>query len=134
MLRAGLKLIAKSEKMTGPALVEHVIVEAERRAKAERRRAQRLELEHEKMGKVVAITEQVAASKSLIPDAESMEKVMRYESHLAKQLTQTLHLLERLQAARAGNTVLPPAALDVTVDAGGLRMLPAGVADAVGTG
>jgi hypothetical protein len=44
--------------------------------------------------------------------------VMRYESHLNKQLTQTLHQLERLQALRSGNPPAPPAALDVTVETG----------------
>jgi hypothetical protein len=42
---------------------------------------------------------------------------MRYEGHLARQLTQTLNTLERLQVARAGTPPPPPVALNVTVDA-----------------
>ena len=134
MIRAGLKVIATDEKMTGPGLITHVIAEADRRAMAERQRAERLEVELAELGKEIEGAERLAASQVVIPGADLLDKVMRYESHLAKQLTQTLHLLERLQNVRAGNPVPPPAALDVTIDAGGLSMLPAGVPEAAGTG
>jgi hypothetical protein len=53
----------------------------------------------------------------MLPDASTLDRVMRYEAHVSRQLLQTLHTLERLQAARAGEPVPPPAALDVTVNA-----------------
>jgi hypothetical protein len=42
-------------------------------------------------------------------------------------MLQALHTLERLQAARAGQPVTPPVALDVTVD----TPIPQQVSDAV---
>jgi hypothetical protein len=54
----------------------------------------------------------------ILPDGETLQKVSRYEAHLSRQLYQALHELQRLQAARAGQVVPPPAALDVTLDAG----------------
>jgi hypothetical protein len=55
----------------------------------------------------------------VLPDDATLNKVTRYEAHLSRQMLQSLHTLERLQAARAGQSVPPPAALDVTVEAGG---------------
>jgi hypothetical protein len=55
----------------------------------------------------------------ILPDSDTLQKVSRYEAHLSRQLYQALHELQRLQAARAGQPVPPPAALDVTVDAPG---------------
>jgi hypothetical protein len=70
------------------------------------------------VGNALAAEEDAARRRVLLPAADTLDKVMRYESHLGRQLTQTLHLLERLQAARSGNPPVPPAALDVTIDAG----------------
>jgi hypothetical protein len=53
----------------------------------------------------------------MLPDGKTLETVTRYEAHLSRQLLQAQHTLERLQAARAGRPVPPPAALDVTVNA-----------------
>jgi hypothetical protein len=55
----------------------------------------------------------------ILPDGDTLQKVSRYEAHLSRQLYQALHELQRLQAARAGQPVPPPAALDVTVEAPG---------------
>jgi hypothetical protein len=55
----------------------------------------------------------------VLPPAETLDKVMRYEAHLNRQMLQAPHELQRLQAARAGAPVPPPAVLDVTVEAGG---------------
>ena len=48
----------------------------------------------------------------LLPDSATLDKVMRYEAHLNRQLNQTLHELEALQARRQGG-VAPLARLDV---------------------
>jgi hypothetical protein len=50
----------------------------------------------------------------LLPDATTLEKLSRYEAHLSRQLSQALHELERLKAARDGAAVIPPAIMDVT--------------------
>ena len=55
------------------------------------------------------------ARQALLPDQPTLERVMRYESHLSRQMLQALHTLERLQKMRAGERVPAPAALDVTV-------------------
>jgi hypothetical protein len=62
----------------------------------------------------------------MLPEGKTLEKVCRYEAHLNRQMLQALHELQRLQAARAGEQVAPPAALDVTVDAaeGASKLLP----------
>lgn len=54
-----------------------------------------------------------------LPDEKALEKVMRFEAHLGRQFLQALHTLERWQAARAGQAVSPPAALQVTLDGAG---------------
>ena len=48
----------------------------------------------------------------LLPDESTLEKIVRYEAHLNRQLNQTLHELEALQARRQGG-VTPLARLDV---------------------
>ena len=48
----------------------------------------------------------------LLPDGPVLEKVVRYEAHLNRQLNQTLHELEALQVRRQGG-VAPLARLDV---------------------
>lgn len=52
----------------------------------------------------------------LLPGGGVDERVIRYESHLGKQLSTTLHELERLQALRAGRAVSPPVAVEATVN------------------
>jgi hypothetical protein len=51
----------------------------------------------------------------MLPDAHTLQKITRYEAHLSRQLYQALHELQRLQAARDGQHVPLPAALDVVV-------------------
>jgi hypothetical protein len=52
----------------------------------------------------------------MLPDANTLQKITRYEAHLSRQLLQALHELQRLQAVRGGRAVPLPAALDVMVD------------------
>jgi hypothetical protein len=60
----------------------------------------------------------------MLPNGDTLQKVARYEAHLSRQFFQALHELQRLQAARNGEQVPPPAALDVTVEAGGDNGVP----------
>jgi len=52
--------------------------------------------------------------KHLLPTAETLDKVSRYETHLERSLFRTLHELQRLQEQRLGHPV-PTMALDVNV-------------------
>ena len=52
----------------------------------------------------------------LLPNVETVDKIIRYEGHLGRQLTTTLQQLERLQALRAGRELTPPTAFHVTID------------------
>jgi hypothetical protein len=51
----------------------------------------------------------------MLPETNTLQKITRYEAHLSRQLLQALHELQRLQAARGGQAVPLPAALDVVV-------------------
>ena len=51
----------------------------------------------------------------LLASAPHMDRISRHEAHLSRQLAQALHELQRLQAARTGGSVTPPAVVDVTV-------------------
>lgn len=63
------------------------------------------------------VTEKVARlqQERLVLRTDVLQNVMRYETHLSRQLFQTLHELQRLQAARHGQVVPPPALVDVVV-------------------
>ena len=50
----------------------------------------------------------------LLPADRTLAKVQRYEAGLERSLYRALHELQRLQAARQGQHVPPPAAVDVT--------------------
>ncbi len=52
--------------------------------------------------------------------ADALSKLGRYERALERSVDRTRHELERLQAARRGDDVPPPAVLDVQVSSGGL--------------
>jgi hypothetical protein len=121
---AGVKAVAEDDGTTAPALVARAIREAGRSAEAERLRVVRVEAELVPLAERAAAAERAGRGLAVLPDSVAVEKVMRYETHLGKQLVQTLHLLERLQAVRSGNPPVPPVAVDVTVD-GPLALNPA---------
>ena len=102
------------------ATPEKVLAQALRgreRAQAEgREEVNRLQQEARRLARQVRAQEDRLRVQRLLPDAQTLDKILRYESHASRQLLQALHTLERLQAARAGQPVLPPAVLDVTVE------------------
>lgn len=51
----------------------------------------------------------------LLPSQPVLEYLCRYESHLHRSFQRDLHELQRIQAARQGNFVQPPAILDIDV-------------------
>jgi hypothetical protein len=48
--------------------------------------------------------------------AVTFGNLTRYEGHFSRQYRTTLHELERLQAVRAGQPNLPPAAADIAIE------------------
>ncbi len=55
----------------------------------------------------------------ILPEVNAEGRVIRYENHLSRQLFQTLHELERIQASRAGRPVPAPLAVEVGVNVAG---------------
>jgi hypothetical protein len=55
----------------------------------------------------------LAQALRVLPTTDDLEKIMRYEAHLHRLCTQTLHELEALQIRRKGGTS-PLARLDIT--------------------
>jgi hypothetical protein len=53
--------------------------------------------------------------KQLMPDTATMDRVNRYETTFERSLYKALHELERRQAARDGQIVPLPVAVDVNV-------------------
>jgi len=52
---------------------------------------------------------------AMLPDEEVVEKFVRYESALQRQLYRAMNQLERLQRRRRGEAVPPPIVMDVSV-------------------
>jgi hypothetical protein len=62
----------------------------------------------------VAAEDAVRRAAAQLPTGEVVEKIVRYESALLRQLFRSLNHLERLQRRRLGETVPPPMSLDVS--------------------
>jgi hypothetical protein len=116
MVRRGIAVIAGQGKYPADRLTTRTL-EACREAVAERRQEiRRLAAKAHTLRRRLKATENRKRLHRLLPDDATLNKVLRYEAHLSKQLLQTLHTLERLQAGRGGADVAPPAALDITVN------------------
>lgn len=123
---ARVTIIAADDEMTAPELLTRAVRQSGATADEERQKAERLEAELAPFVARRAAAEAVARAQAVLLDDAAMNKLLRYETHLNKQLVQTLHLLERLQAARVGNPLVPPLAVDVLVDTGNADALQAG--------
>jgi len=75
----------------------------------------RLEQEVRQLEREVREQEERARMRRMLPGERELDRVLRYEAHVSRQMLQALHTLERLQTVRAGQPVPPPVALDVTV-------------------
>ncbi|MFH1716533.1 MAG: hypothetical protein ABIF19_04215 [Planctomycetota bacterium] len=53
-----------------------------------------------------------------IPSKEELDRLLRYEGAIERQLYKALNQLERLQRLRAGDNVPPPVEVDIDVDTG----------------
>jgi hypothetical protein len=127
LVRSGWRAIARAAGVSPEALLAQAAVALQQSAVEARRRAERLGEAVNRLRGQLAAREQLRRQARYLPDEATVNKLTRYEAHLGRQLLQSLHTLERLQAARAGIAVVPPAALDVTFDSSaGDNSLPAG--------
>jgi hypothetical protein len=111
----GMEVIAKTASWTGKKLLDRAIRDLTRKITSDGEKLNRLEKQFIDVKRDVEIEESQARVRSLIPRGDSVEIVMKYEGHLHRQLTQTIHELERRQAKRSANPPAPPTAIDVTV-------------------
>lgn len=89
---------------------------SEERAVLEVREAMRMQLtEARKTSKGLARDATALQVRRMLPSGKVLDTVTRYEAHLDRLLTRTIHELQRIQALRAGNGAAVPRALDVDV-------------------
>ena len=122
MVRRGISLVAAHAQYPADRLLARVIAGDREHLEAKRQEARGLAAKAQTIRRRAKAAEDRARLHRLLPDEPMLEKLARYEAHLSRQLSQALHELERLQAARAGARLPPPAALDVTVN-GPMRAL-----------
>ena len=124
MVRRAVDQMARQFK-TDPAKLLAKALKAREEVQAEgKKETRRLGQEVRLLEKKVQEKEARLRQKRILPEDKTLDKVVRYEAHVGRQLLQALHTLERLQKTRAGEDVPPPAALDVTVS-GEVPGLPA---------
>jgi hypothetical protein len=116
MVRRGISLVAAHAKYPADRLLARMVAGDREHLEEKRREARGLAAKAQAIRRRAKAAEDRARLHRLLPDSAMLEKLTRYEAHLSRQLTQALHELERLKAARAGAAVPPPAALDVTVN------------------
>jgi hypothetical protein len=115
LVRRAVVVMAQQSQTSPQKILSRALRDREQEQADERAECQRLAREAARLqGKVEQQVERQRVRR-LLPDGPTLDKVMRYEAHLSRQMLQALHTLERLQAARAGEPVPPPAAVDVTV-------------------
>ena len=51
---------------------------------------------------------------AILPSADTLDKILRYETTLDRQLYRAMNQLERLQRARQGEVMPPPMNLEVS--------------------
>jgi hypothetical protein len=115
-VRKGLAELAYSvgrepEKLLAKALKKRREIQEQNMAEA-----QRLEAALKVLRRRMKTKEDRLKRERMLPEANTLQKLTRYEAHLSRQLLQALHELQRLQAVRGGRAVPLPAALDVVVD------------------
>jgi hypothetical protein len=118
MVGKGLAVLAQEASWDQEALLARAIGKQRRQQQEGRREVKQLGAKVRSLRRQVETKADRVKRQRILPDGETLQKVSRYEAHLSRQLYQALHELQRLQAARAGQVVPPPAALDVTLDAG----------------
>jgi hypothetical protein len=117
MLGATLATMAKAHQTTADKILARATQDRRQAQEDGRAELRQLEREAKDLRRSLRAREERLRLRRMLPDGTTLEKLTRYEAHLHRQMMQALHELERLQAARSGEAVPPPAALDVTVDA-----------------
>ncbi len=100
-VRAGIEAIARETNEDPAELLQVTTDGAKRAIIGKEQAAERVKQDLEKMSR-----------ERLLPDEKTLEKVVRYEAHLSRQLYKALHELEALQVRRQGGSA-PLARLDV---------------------
>ena len=68
----------------------------------------------QEIGELHGWTTQVRLDASLLPGRKTMDRILRYETNLERQLYRAMNQLERLQRLRKGEVVPAPLAIQVT--------------------
>lgn len=103
-LHASLRNLADEAEADATDLLEHATDQAKQEVERSRSQADELSRKLEQMSR-----------ERLLPEDDVINKVTRYEAHLHRQLIQTMHELEAMQARRGGMET-PLARLDLSGD------------------
>jgi hypothetical protein len=57
---------------------------------------------------------EIAIAQHIIPNSDALDKILRYETTIERQLGRSVDRLERLQRRRKGETLLPPVSVRLT--------------------
>jgi hypothetical protein len=123
LIRRGLALFAQAGRMKPEKLLARVRANLIDERDAAAAKIRPLEVQAKELRRRAREQAVHDRGRRLLPAGDILEKITRYEAHLGRQLQTTLHSLERLQTARTGADVPPPAALDITVN-GGEALVP----------
>ncbi|HEV3440383.1 MAG TPA: hypothetical protein VG122_23720, partial [Gemmata sp.] len=125
MVMKGMQSIAEDDGMTAETLLDEAIRESEKAMVEDRAAVKRLEVELAGLPPVAVVVPhaevRAIVQRIAFPNRNALDKVMRYENHLSKQLFETLHMLERLQKQRARCKLLDPVAQNAAIKDGGLE-------------
>jgi hypothetical protein len=114
MVRRGIALVAAHAEYPADKLLSRMAATNREYIEEKRHEVRSLTAKAQSIRRRAKAAEDRSRLHRLLPDASMLEKLSRYEAHLSRQLSQALHELERLKAARDGAAVLPPAVVDVT--------------------
>ncbi|MBM3979722.1 MAG: hypothetical protein FJ304_05470 [Planctomycetes bacterium] len=119
MIGRGLSVYAGFAREPVEGFIEGVRTAIVERAEELGRAVRRLERDEAALVRLLDEGAARARAVHLLPPNGGEERVAKYERHLHTLLTSTLHELERLQARRDGDTVVPPVVADVNVTVDG---------------
>jgi hypothetical protein len=68
----------------------------------------------EAFGKLEALEDEAEALSRSVPPSEGIDRILRYETSIERQMYRAMNQLERLQRQRKGEPVLPPINLDLS--------------------
>jgi hypothetical protein len=131
MVQTAWKQVAAAAGVPPDGLLTRAIEIGRKHPSEWQERITQLEKDTRRLRKRINLRRTRERQRRMLPDEGTLNKVSRYEAHLSRQMFQALHTLERLQAARVGLVVPPPAVLEVTVGAAGAVVDYAGVSQPV---